>query len=64
MGESKRKHSKNSVDVEDCSNKIIQAIINNKKTVYIPWKLRLIPFLDLFMGKYLRRKISRAVKSE
>ncbi len=64
MGETKRKHSNNSVDVEDCTNKIIQAIINNKKTVYIPWKLRLIPFLDLFMGKYLRRKISKAVKSE
>ncbi len=64
MGDAKRNHSKNSVNVEDCTNKIIQAIINNKKTVYIPWKLRLIPFLDLFMGKYLRRKISIAVKSE
>ena len=64
MGETKRKHSKNSVDLEDCTDRIIQAIIDNKKTVYIPWKLRLIPFIDLFMGKYLRRKISKAVRSE
>ena len=64
MGDTKRKHSKNSVDLEDCTDRIIQAIIDNKKTVYIPWKLRLIPFIDLFMGKYLRRKISKAVRSE
>ena len=64
MGDTKRKHSKNSIDLEDCTDRIIQAIIDNKKTVYIPWKLRLIPFIDLFMGKYLRRKISKAVRSE
>ena len=64
MGDTKRKHSKNSIDLEDCTDRIIQAIIDNKKTVYIPWKLRLIPFIDLFMGKYLRKKISKAVRSE
>tara|TARA_B100001250_G_C19754280_1_gene769347 strand:+ start:730 stop:1530 length:801 start_codon:yes stop_codon:yes gene_type:complete len=64
MGETKRKHSKNSVDVNECTNRIIQAIINDKETVYIPWKLRLIPFLDLFLGKYLRNKITKAVNSE
>ena len=64
MGETKRKHSKNSVDVDECSERIIRAIKNDKKTVYIPWKLKLIPFLDLFFGKYLRNKINKAVNSE
>ena len=64
MGETKRKHSKNSVSVDDCSERIIRAIKNDKKTVYIPWKLKLIPFLDLFFGKYLRNKINKAVNSE
>ena len=64
MGETKRKHSKNSVSVDDCSERIIRAIKNDKNTVYIPWKLKLIPFLDLFFGKYLRNKINNAVNSE
>ena len=64
MGETKRKHSKNSVSVDDCSERIIRAIKKDKKTVYIPWKLKLIPFLDLFFGKYLRNKINKAVNSE
>ena len=64
MGETKRKHSKNSVSVDDCSERMVIAIKNDKKTVYIPWKLKLIPFLDLFFGKYLRNKINKAVNSE
>ena len=64
MGETKRKHSTNSIELEDCTDKIIQSIINNKKTSYIPWKLRLIPIFDLFMGNLLRKKISKAVRSE
>jgi|TARA_B110000263_G_scaffold11754_2_gene9955 short-subunit dehydrogenase len=64
MGETKRKHSKNSIELGDCTDRIIQAIIDNKKTVYIPWNLRLIPLLDLFMSKYLRKKITKAVQSE
>lgn len=64
IGDTKRKHSSNSVGLEQCTNGIIRGIINDKKTIYIPWKLRLIPVLDLFMKGYIRRKISQAVKSE
>ena len=31
---------------------------------YIPWKLKFIPFLDLFFGKFLRKYITNAVNSE
>ena len=64
MGDSKRKHSSNSVELEVCTDKIISAIIDERKTIYIPWKLKLIPFLDLFLGKFLRRYITKAVNSE
>jgi len=64
MGDSKRKHSSNSVELEVCTDKIISAIIDERKTIYIPWKLKLIPFLDLFFGKSLRRYITKAVNSE
>ena len=64
MGETKRKHSSNSVDLDVCTDKIINAIMERKKTIYIPWKLSLIPYLDLFFGKFLRNKITKAVKSE
>ena len=64
MGETKRKHSSNSVDLDVCVEKIISAIVIEKEKVYIPWKLKLIPFLDLFFGKFLRNKINRAVHSE
>ena len=60
----KKKHSSNSVDLDVCTDKIINAILERKKTIYIPWKLSLIPYLDLFFGKFLRNKITKAVKSE
>jgi short-subunit dehydrogenase len=64
MGETKRKHSSNSVELDVCVEKIISAIVIEKEKVYIPWKLKLIPFLDLFFGKFLRNKINKAVHSE
>ena len=64
MGESKRKHSSNSVELEVCTDKIVSAIIDERKTIYIPWKLKLIPFFDLFFGNLLRRYITKAVNSE
>ena len=64
MGKTKRKHSSNSVELEVCTDKIISAIAEEKKTIYIPWKLKLIPFFDLFFGNFLRQKITKAVNSE
>jgi len=64
MGTNKRKHSDNSVELDVCIESIISAIVGEKEKIYIPWKLKLIPFLDLFFGKFLRRKINKAVYSE
>tara|TARA_B110000444_G_scaffold223157_1_gene225582 strand:- start:95 stop:895 length:801 start_codon:yes stop_codon:yes gene_type:complete len=64
LGQNKKKHSKNSVDLNYCVSQIIKGIENEKKTLYIPKKLCFIPFLDLFFPNYIRKKIMKAVMSE
>ena len=61
MGENKRKHTSQSVTLDDCTNAIIAGIETNKKTIYIPGKLRWVPFLNVFFKAFLRRKVSKAV---
>lgn len=59
--DSERKHTSESVSLEDCVNQIILAIEANKKTVYIPKKLGMIPVLNAFFQGFLRRKVSGAI---
>lgn len=58
---SSRKHTSESVSLEACVDQIIGAIEADKKTVYIPKKLRFIPFLNTFFQGFLQRKVSGAV---
>lgn len=58
---SARKHTSESVSLEDCVEQIILAIETDKKTVYIPKKLGLVPFLNTFFQGFLRRKVSGAI---
>jgi len=59
--QSPRKHTDESVSLEDCVAQIIQAIEQDKKTIYIPKKLSLIPFLNTFFKGFLHRKVSGAI---
>jgi short-subunit dehydrogenase len=59
--ESSRKHTQESVSLEECVEEIIHAIEKDKSTVYIPNKLRLIPFLNVFFKQYLERKVNSAI---
>lgn len=59
--ESARKHTSESVGVEECVEKIIRAIELDRATVYVPGKLRLVPFLNIFFKRYLHRKVTRAI---
>lgn len=61
---SDRNHTSQSVGLDDCTEVIIEAIKKGKKNVFIPWKLRLIPFLNLFFRGFLRRKIFKAVREQ
>ncbi|NQV29927.1 MAG: SDR family oxidoreductase [Candidatus Marinimicrobia bacterium] len=58
---SARKHTGESVSLEECVGQIVQAIAADKKTVYIPRKLSLVPFLNTFFQGFLRRKVSGAI---
>lgn len=64
MGEKKKKDNKESISVEACVDGIIQGILSNKRTVYLPWKLRLIPYLKIFFPNFLNRKFSKAVHQQ
>lgn len=58
---SSKKHTSESVSLEDCVRQIILAIEADKKTVYIPGKLAMIPLLNTFFQGFLRRKVSGAI---
>lgn len=64
LGTSKRKHSSQSVTLEDCVAGIIRGIEGNKKVLYIPGKLRLVPLLNVFFKGFLRRKVKKAVDDQ
>jgi len=55
--DNKKSHSKESISVEECVEGIINGIRKKKRTVYLPWKLSLIPFVKLFFPWYLNRKM-------
>ena len=57
-----RKHTSEAVSLNVCVKSIIQAIEKNKKTIYIPKKLFLIPFLKVFFNDFLERKVIRAIE--
>ena len=56
-----RKHTKEAIDLDECIKKIVDAIKNEKTEVYIPKKLKLIPFLKLFFGSFLESKTIQAI---
>ena len=60
-GQSSKQHSNESVSVEVCVEKIIQAIERDNTTVYIPKKLALIPLLSAFFKRFLERKVNNAI---
>ncbi len=59
--ESAKKHTSESVSLEDCVEQIIRAIERDKKMVHIPGKLALVPFLNTFFKGFLQRKVMRAI---
>lgn len=61
LTKSAKKHTSESVSLEDCVQQIILAIEADKKTVYIPKKLGMIPFLNTFFQGLLRRKVTGAI---
>lgn len=59
-----RKHSSESVSVEECSRLILKALDKGKRKLYIPSKLGALPWLKLAAPTLVRRLINRAVQSQ
>ena len=59
--ELQRKHTHESVGIDECVKKIIHAIEMDKSIVYIPKKLSLIPLFNIFFKQYLEQKVNRAI---
>jgi short-subunit dehydrogenase len=57
-----RKHSKESIALDRCVQKIIRAIKKDWRTAYIPLKLRLIPFFKAFWRWYLEFRANRVME--
>ena len=64
IGNKHHKHSNKAIDLEDCTNRIINGIMKRKKAIYIPYYLKFIPFAKLFFRNWLSNKISRTIDSE
>ena len=64
IGNKHHKHSNKAVDLEDCTNRIINGITKRKKAIYVPYYLKFIPFAKLFLRNWLFNKISRTIDSE
>lgn len=59
-----RKHSSESVSVEECSRLILGAMKRGKRKLYVPSKLGALPWLKLIAPGAVRRLISRAVREQ
>ena len=57
VGTGRRKHSKESVSLEECSEVILRGISRRHREIVIPWKLRFLPFLRIFAPKYLDKLV-------
>ena len=53
---------KESVDLDQCVSQIVFAIEKGKRTIYIPKKLKYIPFLRAFATWYLEERAEKAVE--
>ena len=54
IGESKKEHSKESISLEECSRKIIKGMINRKRELIIPGKIKSINLAEFVLPKLSR----------
>lgn len=62
LGQAKHAHNKESVSLEQCTTAIIRAMEREKKKMYLPVKLKLVPFLKVFSPGYLKRKVRKTMR--
>ncbi|MDA2933932.1 SDR family oxidoreductase [Acidobacteria bacterium AH-259-D05] len=58
------KHGRGAVSTEECSAKIIRAMQNRRREIYIPSKLNVLPWLRAISPNWMKVIIKRAVDKE
>lgn len=64
IGTSSREHSKESISLEAAARSIMTAIHKRKRSLIIPWKLRLLLILNLFIPTWAEMLIKGAVRKQ
>ena len=64
IGSKHYKHSSRAIELGDCTSKIILGIERNKKTIFIPYFLKFIPWARVFFKNWLFNKIVSVTKQE
>lgn len=59
VGEGRRGHSKESISLEACSEAIVEAMISRKRELVVPWKLKLLPWLNLILPEIVDGLVGR-----
>jgi short-subunit dehydrogenase len=64
IGESKKEHNKESISLEECSRKILKGMINRKRELVIPAKLKLLTLLNLLFPNLAEKIVMGKVKEQ
>ena len=64
LGRASDKPRKASISIEECSARIVKAMAGNDRTLYIPSKLRFLPWLRLIAPGWLKSRIKQAVQRQ
>ncbi len=64
VGEGRRGHSKESISLEACSRAILDAVSQRKRELVVPWKLRVLPWLNLLSPDVVDRLVSGAMEAQ
>ena len=59
-----RKHNRQAVSLEECSAQIVRAMESGCSELYIPSKLRFVPWLKLIAPRLVKARIKRAVDKQ
>jgi hypothetical protein len=57
-------HSKESINLEECSRKIIKGMVNRKRELVIPGKLKVLTWLNLLFPNLAEKIVSGKVKEQ
>lgn len=64
IGEERKEHSKESISLEECSKKIVKGMISRKRELVIPYKLKLLEWLNLISPSLAEKIVSWKVKEQ